>query len=71
MDLTYFSPKVEKRGSGIEERGLFAKDPISKGEIVIVKGGYVMTKAQRDKVEERLGPAEIQVTEDLFIGPAT
>ena len=30
-----------------------------------------MTKAQRDKVEERLGPAEIQVTEDLFIGPAT
>ena len=30
-----------------------------------------MTRAQRDEVEERLGPAEIQVTEDLFIGPAT
>ena len=30
-----------------------------------------MTRAQRDKVEERLGPAEIQVTEELFIGPAT
>ena len=69
MNLTYFSPKAQKRGSDIEGRGLFAKEPISKGEIVVIKGGYVMTKAQRDKVEEKLGPAEIQVTEDLFIGP--
>ena len=69
MNLTYLSPKTEKRGSDIEGRGLFAKDRISKGEIVVVKGGVVMTRAQRDKVEERLGPAEIQVTEDLFIGP--
>ncbi len=71
MNLTYFSPKSEKRGSDIEGRGLFAKEPISKGEIVVIKGGYVMTKAQRDKIEENLGPAEIQVTEDLFIGPTT
>ncbi len=71
MDLTYFSPKSEKRGSGIEGRGLFAKEPISSGEIVVVKGGYIMTRAQRDKVEGQLGPAEIQVTEELFIGPAT
>ncbi|MFQ5933362.1 MAG: SET domain-containing protein [Dehalococcoidia bacterium] len=71
MNLTYFSSKTEKRGSDIEGRGLFAREPISKGEIVVVKGGYVMTKAQRDKVGEELGPAEIQVTEELFIGPAT
>ncbi len=71
MNLTYFSPKAQKRGSDIEGRGLFGKEPMSKGEIVVVKGGYVMTKAQRDKVEEKLGPAEIQVTEDLFIGPTT
>ena len=30
-----------------------------------------MTKDQRDQVERRLGPAEIQVTDDLFIGPTT
>jgi len=71
MNLTYFSPKTKKHGSGIEGRGLFAKEPISKGEIVVVKGGYVMTKAQRDKVEKQLGPTEIQITKDLFIGPAT
>ena len=71
MDLTCFSPKAEKRGSEIEGRGLFAKEPISEGEIVVVKGGYVMSRAQRDEVGRRLGPSEIQVTEDLFLGPTT
>ena len=71
MNLTYFSPKTEKRGSDVEGRGLFASESISKGDIAVVKGGYVMTKDQRDQVERRLGPAEIQVTDDLFIGPTT
>ena len=35
----------------------------------MVKGGYVLTKAQRDRIAKKLGPSEIQVTEDLFIGP--
>jgi len=59
MDLTYFSPKTEKRGSEIEGRGLFATAPISRGEIVVVKGGHVMSRAQRDEVGRRLGPSEI------------
>ena len=71
MILSYFSPKTEKRDSPIEGRGLFAKAPIAKGEVVVVKGGHVMTTAQRDAVAERLGPAEIQIADDLFIGPAT
>ena len=70
MDLTYFSSKTEKRASGIDGRGLFAAQPISQGEIVVVKGGYVMSRTQRDEVEKSLGPAEIQVTERLYIGPA-
>ncbi len=71
VDLTYFSPKTEKRVSGIEGRGLFAREAISKGEVVVMKGGYIMTREQRDEVGRRLGPAEIQVTEELFIGPVT
>ncbi|MYA61118.1 MAG: SET domain-containing protein [Dehalococcoidia bacterium] len=71
MDLTYFSQKTEKRISEIEGRGLFAREAICKGEVVVVKGGYVMTRGQRDEVGRRLGPAEIQVTEELFIGPVT
>jgi len=69
FNLTYFSPKIEKRISPIHGRGLFAKADIKKGEVVVVKGGYVLTKNQRDEIGKELGPSEIQITEDLFIGP--
>jgi SET domain-containing protein len=69
LDLTYFSPKVEKRASLINGRGLFATAAIAKGEVVVVKGGYILTREQRDSIGEELGPTEIQITEDLFIGP--
>ena len=69
FNLTYFSPKIEKRISPIQGRGLFAKTDIEKGEVVVVKGGYVLTKSQRDEIGKELGPSEIQITEHLFIGP--
>ena len=68
---TYFSPKTEKRRSGIEGRGLFATAPIAQGEIVVVKGGYVMTTDQRNTVAAHMGPSDIQIAEDLHIGPIT
>jgi hypothetical protein len=71
LNLTYFSPKVEKRASLIDGRGLFATAAIAKGEVAVVKGGYILTREQRDRIREELGPAEIQITEDLFIGPTT
>jgi hypothetical protein len=71
MHHTYFSPKTEKRSSGIAGRGLFATAPIAPGEIVVVKGGYVMTTAQRQTVAAALGPADIQIAEDLHMGPIT
>lgn len=70
-DLTYFSPNVEKGPSAIHGRGLFAKAPIAKGEVVVVKGGYVLSREQRDRIDRVLGPSEIQIAEDLFIGPTT
>ncbi len=71
MGLTWFSEKVEKRTSSIEGRGLFALTDISAGEIVVVKGGTVMTRGERDALEEVMGPSEIQIADDLFIGPVT
>ena len=71
LNLSHFSPKVEKRKSPIDGRGLFAKRAIEMGEVVVVKGGYILTRAQRDQIGKELGPSEIQITEDLFMGPAT
>lgn len=69
MAFTWFSKKVEKRGSEIEGRGLFAIAPIDQDEIVVVKGGHIFDRAKRDELEETLGPAEIQIEDHLFIGP--
>jgi hypothetical protein len=68
-NLTYLSPKVEKRTSRTHGRGLFANEPLRKGEIVAVKGGYVMTKSEWDAIESGIGPAEVYVAEGLVIAP--
>jgi SET domain-containing protein len=69
IDLTYRSPKTEARPSPIHGTGLFAKQAISTGEIVAVKGGHVLSRAQWAALEPALGSAEIQIADDLFIAP--
>jgi SET domain-containing protein len=68
-DLTYRAPTTEVRASPIHGRGLFARAPIARGEIVAVKGGHVLTRAQWAALEPTLGPAEIQLSDDLVIAP--
>jgi SET domain-containing protein len=67
--LSFISPKAMVRVSRIEGRGLFAAEQIAKGEVVCVKGGHIFDRQTLLEVEGRLGPAEIQIAKDLFIGP--
>jgi SET domain-containing protein len=67
--LTYRSPKTEVRSSSIHGWGLFARAAIAASEIVAVKGGHVLTGRQWAALTPALGPAEIQIAEDLFIAP--
>jgi len=68
-DLSYISSKAAVRESRIHGRGLFAIEPIAKGEIVCIKGGHIFNRDTLQQVQQSLGPAEIQIAEDLFIGP--
>src|SRR5664279_3780326 len=68
-NLSYLSPKTAVRPSPIHGFGLFAAEPIAKDEIVAVKGGYVLGRGELSEIARALGPAEIQVGRDLFIGP--
>jgi SET domain-containing protein len=68
-DLSYRSEKTEVRTSPIHGKGLFARAAIGRGEIVAVKGGHVLPKAAWESLEPTLGPAEIQLAEELFIAP--
>ncbi len=69
--ISYLSPKTEVRRSPIEGRGLFAIADIAKDEIVAVKGGHIITREQLRELTPRLGPAEIQIADNLFICPGT
>ena len=69
-DLTYRSPKTEVRPSAIEGRGLFAKAPIARGEIVAIKGGYVLSAEDWQRLTPGLGPAEIQIADGFVMAPA-
>lgn len=57
------------KNSPIHGKGLFAAEQILKDEIVAVKGGYIFNRDELEKIEEKLGPAEIQIGENLYIGP--
>jgi hypothetical protein len=71
MKLVWFSPKVEKRPSRVDGVGLFAREAVAADELLVVKGGHVFTREERDRLAETLGPAEIQIDDHLFIGPIT
>jgi hypothetical protein len=71
VNLSYISPSAAVKESPIQGRGLFATAPIRKGEIVCIKGGHIFDRQTLDTVKDTLGPSEIQIAEDLFIGPLT
>jgi len=66
---SFLSPKTAVRASKIQGRGLFAQEKIARGEIVAIKGGHIFDRSTLDRVKAALGPAEIQIADDLFIGP--
>jgi hypothetical protein len=68
-NLSYLSPKAATRESPIHGTGLFAVEPITEGEIVCVKGGYIFNRRRLDSMPGWYRAAEIQIAEDLFIGP--
>lgn len=52
---SYVSPKVEKKQLGSKGYGLVAKESISKGEIVSISGGLILTEEQHKKIVEDRG----------------
>lgn len=69
VNLSYLSLKTVVQTSRIQGRGLFAQAFIAAGEIVCIKGGHIFNRATLQEIQKTLGPAEIQIGENLFIGP--
>jgi len=69
LQLSYISPKAAVRDSTIHGKGLFAVEKISKDEIVCIKGGYIFNRERLKAMPDWFRAAEIQIADDLFIGP--
>ncbi len=73
MELrSWHSPKTEVRNnSTIEGSGLFAKEKISKNEVVAVKGGHVADSAMLDQAGDLVKGASLKITNELYVAPLT
>ena len=66
---SYVSPKVEKRDINGRGYGLFAKEFISKGEIVSISGGIIITKDDFEKLKSEQLDYAYHITDNFLICP--
>ena len=65
---SYISPKAVKgQPSTIQGRGLVAVAPVSKDEIVAIKGGHVVDTATLRSLPERLQNSDIQIADGFHL----
>ena len=62
----YVSPKLDVRNTENRGYGLFAHEPIQKGELLLIMGGDIVNPEQLAKLNHTFS---IQVEEDLYIAP--
>ena len=60
------STKVEVRDSGIDKKGMYAKENIRKGEIVYIKGGHILIK--EELFSSTIINSYLPISDDYFIG---
>lgn len=69
MLKSFVSPKIVLRASPIHGVGMFARMPIFKGEVVFIKGGHILTRAElfsSDTINSYL-----PLDDEYFIGAKT
>jgi len=66
MIKSIYSDKVEKRQSDIDSIGTFAKEDINKGEMIYIRGGYILPKGSAFRYNEADGVWPI--TDDYELG---
>ena len=63
------SKKVEVKNSGIDNRGMFAKEKIFRGEIVYIKGGHIITKDEL--FSSSVINSYLPISDEYYIGALT
>lgn len=69
MVASYRTPKAEVRPSGVEGRGLVARESIGKGEVVAIKGGHVVDQRTFEENAGVIGDSDIQIADGFYLVP--
>jgi SET domain-containing protein len=67
----YRSPKVEVRSSDLEGRGVFAVAKITKGEVVAIKAGHLITADELPEITTSVGDYALQIHDNFYLSPRT
>lgn len=65
----WFNPKITIRKSNIHGQGIFAKENILKGEIVLISGGIVIQKKDLNNYQKLNGNLGLQIDDNFYIAP--
>ncbi len=68
---TYRSPKIEIRDDTLAGRGVVAIADIDKDEIVAIKAGNIITRAELEQATLNAGDMALQIDDDFYLAPRT
>lgn len=69
---SYLSPKCgAKRSSKIHRYGVFAKEIIQKGDLIVIWGGYIITIDELRKLSNEMLVYPVQIFENFYLGPGS
>ncbi|MFH0969833.1 MAG: SET domain-containing protein [Patescibacteria group bacterium] len=68
--FSWMNPKLEARTAlkyGKDEKGVFAKEDIKKGEMLAIFGGYIMTLDKENKSPKKYRDTGVQIAKNFVI----
>ena len=68
---TYRSPKIAVREDTLAGRGVVAIADIARDEIVAIKAGNIITRAELEQATQAAGDMALQIDDDFYLAPRT
>jgi SET domain-containing protein len=66
---TWRSPKIEVSDATLAGRGVIAQADIAKDEIVAIKAGNIITRAEIEQATDNAGDMALQIDDDFYLAP--
>lgn len=66
---TWRSPKIRVSDDTLAGRGVIAVDEIARDEIVAIKAGHIVTRAEIEQVTRSAGDMALQIDDDFYLAP--